>query len=112
MPSHKKFLSGGLEKCSVKRESPKVLCLQVKDGSYHNAKIYKTKIEKWHDRTKICLKQECIPVGCVPSAAVAVCPGGSTRGGLPGGVLPDTPPCDRMTDRCKNITLPQLRCER
>ena len=26
-------------------------------------------------------KQECIPVGCVPSAAVAVSPGGSTPGG-------------------------------
>ena len=38
-------------------------------------------------------KQECISVGCVPSAAVAVCPGGgvspggvSAQGGLPGGV--------------------------
>ena len=42
-------------------------------------------------------KQECIPVGCVPSASVAVgggggclkgvCPGGClNRGGLPGGV--------------------------
>ena len=30
-------------------------------------------------------KQECIPVGCVPSAAVAVCLGG---GCLPGGVYP------------------------
>ena len=28
-----------------------------KDGSYHNAKIYKTEIEKRHDRTKICLKK-------------------------------------------------------
>ena len=82
-------------------------------------------------------KQECIPVGCVPSAAVAICwgggclPGGVSaqrgclpRGGvcpgvcLPGGVsaqgagvsagvcLADTPPVDRMTDPCENITLP------
>ena len=29
-----------------------------KDGSYHNAKIYKTKIEKRHDRTNICLKMK------------------------------------------------------
>ena len=107
------------------------------------------------------VKQECIPVGCVPSAAVAVCwgvcPGGclprgntwgmsaqgvSAWGGVcragwllgdvcweggcllggvcPGGCLPrgcvsqhaplaDTPPVERMTDRCKNITFPQLR---
>ena len=58
-------------------------------------------------------KQECIPVGCVPSAAVAVPGGGPPRGYLPGGGLADTtlPPTlvDRMTDRCKNITLLQLR---
>ena len=73
-------------------------------------------------------KQECIPVGCILSAAVAVCWGGgvsargvsaqgavSAQGGqcLPGGVcIPacteaDTPLVDRMTDRCQNITLPQ-----
>ena len=80
-------------------------------------------------------KQECIPVGCVPSAAVTagggvVCRGGvsaqgvsargwvSARGCLPGGIsqhaLRQTPssPADRMTDRCKNITLPQLHCGR
>ena len=41
-------------------------------------------------------------------------------GVLEGGVCPSacwdtliyTPPVDRMTDRCKNITLPQLRCGR
>ena len=37
-------------------------------------------------------------------------------GVCPGGCLPsacwDTPPVDRMTDACKNITLPQLRCGR
>ena len=114
-------------------------------------------------------EQECIPVECVPPAAVAVCGGGGVsawqgvsaqgsvsvqgvsaqmgvclggvgpEGCLPmegvcpgrcllrrgvcwGGVCPwgfcpsacwDThPPVDRMTDRCKNITLPQLRCGR
>ena len=45
----------------------------------------------------------------------------SAQGGLPRGVclrgcLPrgvyQTPPMNRMTDRCKNITLPQLRCRR
>ena len=107
------------------------------------------------------IQQECIPVGCVPPAAVAVggclLPGGSPCGGLgcllprggspcqggcllpggfslPGGVPPswevslpgwggasfpgslpargvslmgDPPPVNRMTNRCKNITLPQ-----
>ena len=100
--------------------------------------------------SKLFQKQECIPVGCVPSASVAicgegmclprgvcVCPGVSSRGVvclvgvcqggclpggcLPGGCLPrgcvsqhalgQTPPplVDRMTDRRKNITFPQLR---
>ena len=62
------------------------------------------------------IKQECIPVGCVPSAPVTaswgggVCPGACLcRGVLAGGVCP---PVNRITDRCKNITLPQLRCGR
>ena len=51
--------------------------------------------------------------------------GGFSPGGLPGGVsaqggclsgggvcVADSPPVNRITDRCKNITLPQLRCER
>ena len=40
--------------------------------------------------------------------------GMSAQGCLPGGYLPggvaDTLPVNRMTDRCKNVTLPQLRC--
>ena len=50
-------------------------------------------------------KQESIPVGCVPSAVIAVCPSGgvfsshgvlSVCGCLPGEVLPDTPsPCEQ-----------------
>ena len=57
--------------------------------------------------------QECIPAGCIPSAAVAVCWGGrgpaqvgvlpregSCPGEVcPGGSLPDTLPVNRMTDR-------------
>ena len=70
-------------------------------------------------------QQECIPVGCVPPAAVAV-RGVSTRLPLrtrplrPGNPRNQTPldqpppppgadpPVDRMTDRCKHITLPQF----
>ena len=72
-------------------------------------------------------KQECIPVGCVPPAAVAVrgClhpappweqapppEGPDPLGPGPPGTRhhPGTrhlPPVDRMTDRCKHITLPQ-----
>ena len=61
---------------------------------------------------KINRSQECIPVGCVPSAAVAVWRGGGGGvsaqgrvcpgvGCLPGGCIPAC--------RCKNITFPQLR---
>ena len=66
-------------------------------------------------------EQECIPVGCVPSAAgrlggrvsVGGCPpGGVCPGGcLPGGVClggAHLPPVDRMSDACENITFPQL----
>ena len=50
-------------------------------------------------------KQECIPVGCVPSAAVAVCPGGvpgprGKTGPGGGGISACTeadPPVDRQT---------------
>ena len=62
-------------------------------------------------------KQECIPVGCVPSAAVAVCGGGVSaresakgRGCLPRGVYPNgahTPRTDFLTHACENITFPQ-----
>ena len=75
-------------------------------------------------------KQECIPVGCVPAAhwpyAAVFFPGGvclvlggsPCQGGLPGpggwGVFslpggparrPPSPPVNRITDTCKNITL-------
>ena len=45
----------------------------------------------------VCLAVGCLPVGVCVSAAG----GGSAR-----------PPMDRMTDTCRNITLPQLRCGR
>ena len=68
------------------------------------------------------IKQECIPVGCVLSATVAVCLGEGvcSRGGclVPGGSAPggglwypcmhwSRPPIwtEWLTDRCKNITL-------
>ena len=73
------------------------------------------------------IKQECIPVGCVPPAAVAV-PGGAPPCTPPGTRHPHPPdqappreqapplpreqvppPVDRITDACENITLPQLR---
>ena len=64
-----------------------------------------------------CSKQECIPVGCVSPALYrkgGLCP----QGGLcPGWVCPwvglclRDPPVNRMTDRCKNITLPQTSFE-
>ena len=64
--------------------------------------------------------RECIPVGCVPPACWPYPSMHCTGGGLPGegclprgGCLPrprgvwQTPSFNRMTDRCKNITLPQ-----
>ena len=71
--------------------------------------------------TRIFFKQDCIPVGCVPSAAVAVSCGGlpgrclprgvsAQEGCLPWGGVCQTP-LNRITDRCKNITLPQLRAD-
>ena len=79
-----------------------------------------------------CLLRGCLPRGvsaggCLPgvSAQGGVCPGVVCLGGCllrgvsaPGGVcwgcvyLLRVPPVNRMTDRCKNITLPQLRCGR
>ena len=62
----------------------------------------------------IVITQECIPVGCVPSAAVAVSGGGEGEWPTVGVCLQVpllelyTPP-NRITDRCKNITFPQLR---
>ena len=48
------------------------------------------------------------PRGYTWSQGVYLVPGGTWSGGVPGQVLPPT--VDRITDPCKNITLPQLRC--
>ena len=59
---------------------------------------------KWRQWPRTIIKtHECIPVGWVPSAAVAFSPATHT---LP---PPGMPPVNRMTDRCKNITFKQLR---
>ena len=78
---------------------------------------------RWLKRKKnvsifsLIMEQECIPVGCVPSAAVwgvsaAGLPkgGGSARGCLPRGrgCLPRAVCLPRMTDACENITFLQL----
>ena len=67
-------------------------------------------------------EQECILVGCVPSAAVAISGGGVYQEGVSaqGGVSPGVStqggvwhtPMNRITDRCRNITLLQLGCGR
>ena len=62
-------------------------------------------------------EQECIPVRCVPSVAVswgtgAVCLGGASVQERGGWVTARHPPVNRIADRCKNITLPQLHCGR
>ena len=70
-------------------------------------------------RIKTYLPQECIPVGCVPSTAVAVCwmgggvsvRGLSARWGVcPGGVCQTSPLwLEFLPHSCENITFPQLR---
>ena len=77
---------------------------QLSKGSYRVLNYFQVKI-----RTE----QEFIPVGCVPSAAMAicgggvVCPGGSAGGCVSQLVMGQTPSCGQ-TDTCKNITFPQL----
>ena len=80
---------------------------------------------KWIIKTTNNLsQQDCIPVGCVPPAhwrylpACSV-PGGAWSGGclLLGGLvsqhaLRQTPPVNRITHACENITLPQFCCRR
>ena len=63
-------------------------------------------------------EQECIPVGCISPASVAISGGVSAQGGVCvclGCVLPPIAcwstypsPVNRMTHRSKNITFPQL----
>ena len=88
----------------------------------------KSKLQKRTMGNQTYNKQECIPTGCVPSAAVAISWGGglpgrgvsacqkrvSARGCLPdrGGCLPCrgvyTSPPRGQTDAYENITFPQL----
>ena len=86
----------------------------------HYRKYLKLKITWIVCATSALERQECIPVGCVPSAVAAISrgvlpagvyfPRGCAAGGcLRGGGIPacteaDTPSVNRMTDRCKNIT--------
>ena len=68
----------------------------------------------------VCLRGVCLGVSakgrCLPRGDF--CPGGvCPRGVCSGGCIPvcteaDTPPVDRMTDRCKNITFANYVCER
>ena len=79
--------------------------------------------------SRLSYKQDSIPVRCVPSAAVTVMGGASglcDSGGMcfgggcsshgdvciPACTEADIPPVDRMTDRCKNITLRTVVKER
>ena len=82
----------------------------------------------WLFEKKNTVKQVCIPVGYVPPAhwPYLVVSGGGVRAMPPchacppaiHAPLPCMPPChvcppvNRMTDRCKHITLPQLHCGR
>ena len=80
----------------------------------------------WQDFCRKLHEQECIPVGCIPPAAVAIWGGlhqAPPRTDTPQSRHPQTryplpeqtpnppgtrhPPVNRMTNRCKNITLPQ-----
>ena len=68
-----------------------------------------------------CLPRGCLPRGCLPGGCLpgGVCPRGCLpRGCLPGGGVADASPgpeadtslwTEWLTDRCKNITFPQLR---
>ena len=85
-------------------------CLSEKVGTLAN----------WIDgRRTINFQQECIPVGCVPSAAITisggVCLGAQGRGGMcvsqqSTGQTPPPPPLwtEFLTHACENITFPQL----
>ena len=58
------------------------------------------------------MKQECMPVGCVPPALYRTAGSLSVQGVFcPWGSLSGrpSPPVDRMTDASKNISLPKLR---
>ena len=110
-----------LGKKKLKLEMIQCLCSEPPDSfNYRPIHLSYTK------KSNMCLKQyehfdrqECIPVGCIPPAAVAVWEGlhqAPPGPGIPQDQVPldqapprtrHPPPVDRMTDRCKHITLPQ-----
>ena len=63
------------------------------------------------------ISQHALHGGCLPGGRVSAQGGclsegrGSAQSGVSARRVAD-PPVNRMTDRCKNITLPQLRCGR
>ena len=85
-------------------------CLSEKVGTLAN----------WIDgRRTINFQQECIPVGCVPSAAITISGGGVCLGAQGGGGIcvsqqstGQTPPpplwTEFLTRACESITFPQL----
>ena len=85
----------------------------ISNTGYININNWETSWINIQKIIKTISQQECIPVGCVPSAAVTVSGrGGSAQGGClpkmgvcPGGVCQthSPPPVDRMTDRCKTL---------
>ena len=101
----------------------------VNRGSTHLAICYQMTIEIRMHSSGMCtarlltisqhaLCRGCLPRGCllgVYAQGVGVCPGGVVPRGWQTPPSPQdqrqTPsPVNRMTDRCKNITLPQLHC--
>ena len=109
-------------------------------AKFTNFSVPNCAVGKDLQKSKKKFKQECIPVGCVPSAAVAVlreggvCPGGVVypggviRGCLPrwvcqggvcleacllgvGGCTPP-PPMNRITDMCKKLPFRNFVCGR
>ena len=119
---------------TVNKRAVRVLleCILVQHGFAFSTLIRFTNESSWQSYLNLLRKQECIPVGCVPTDCWPYpsmhWAGGSAQGGLPGGCLPGGclpggvcpgrvsvwgggrhPSVDRMTDRCKNVTLPQLK---
>ena len=89
------------------------LCIKIIDGNskkfVYNEHIFTTRMHSSRMRTVRCSGRllKCICPGV--SAWGRSLPGGVSAGGVSGlGYVWQTPP----TDRCKNITLPQLRCGR
>ena len=64
-------------------------------------------------RGVLCPGEGSLSRGRVSVQGEGLCPGGLYLGvSVPGVSLIESPAMNRITDRCKNITLPQLRCRR